>query len=62
MEFIQGWYAKARLQALLVTDEMRELAGGEEVEVIVTIDEQEYEKARKELTDEAEGEFEFALS
>ena len=53
---------KAGLQALLVTDEMRELAGGEQVEVIVTIDEQEYEKARKELTDEAEGEFELALS
>ena len=47
---------KARLQALLVTDEMRELASGEQVEVIVTIDEQEYEKARNELTDEAEGE------
>ena len=46
---------KARLRALLVTDEMRELAGGEQVEVMVTIDEQEYEKARNELTDEALG-------
>ena len=34
---------------------MRELAGGEQVEVMVTIDEQEYEKARNELTDEAQG-------
>ena len=46
---------KARLQALLVTEEMRELAGGKQVEVIVTIDEQEYEKARNELKDEAQG-------
>ena len=46
---------KARLQALLVTEEMRELAGGEQMEVIVTIDEQEYEKAWNELTDEAQG-------
>ena len=45
---------KARLEALLVTDEMRELAGGE-VEVIVTIDEREYEKAREELITEARG-------
>ena len=45
---------KARLEALLVTDEMRELAGGE-VEVIVTIDEREYEKARDELITEARG-------
>ena len=34
---------------------MRELVGGEQVEVIVTIDEQEYEKARNKLTNEAEG-------
>ena len=46
---------KARLEALFVTDEMRELAGGEGVEVIVTIDEQEYENARYELTTEARG-------
>ena len=42
---------KKRLQAaLFVTDEMRDLAGGEQVEVIVTIDEDEYEKSRNELT------------
>ena len=46
---------KARLQALFVTDEMRGLAGGEEVEVIVTIDEQEYEKTRNKLASEAQG-------
>ena len=39
----------ARLQALFVTDEMRELAGGEQVQAIVTIESQEYEKARNEL-------------
>ena len=45
---------KARLEALFVTDEMREVAGGG-VEIIVTIDEQEYEKARDELTTQARG-------
>ena len=40
---------EASLQALFVTDEMRELAGGEQVEAIVTIEPQEYEKARNEL-------------
>lgn len=49
---------KESLQALLVTDKMRaELAGGGHLEVIVTIEEQEYEKARKELLIEAEGDF-----
>ena len=46
---------KARLEALFVTDEMRELVGGEGVEVIATIDEREYEKARNELITEARG-------
>ena len=46
---------QARLEALFVTDEMRELAGGEGVEVTVTIDEREYEKARNELIAEARG-------
>ena len=46
---------KARLEALFVTDEMREVAGGEGVEIIVTIDEQEYERARDELTTQARG-------
>ena len=46
---------KARLEALFVTDEMREVAGGEGVEIIVTIDEQEYDKARDELTTQARG-------
>ena len=41
---------RASLQALFVTDEMRELAGGEQVEVDVTIDEEEYDKARNELS------------
>ena len=41
---------RASLQALFVTDEVRELAGGEQVEVDVTIDEEEYEKARNELS------------
>ena len=46
---------KARVEALFVTDEMRELVGGEGVEVIATIDEREYEKARNELITEARG-------
>lgn len=38
---------KESLQGILVTDKMRaELAGGGHLEVIVTIEEQEYEKAR----------------
>ena len=40
---------KKRLQALFVTDEMKDLAGGGQVEVTVIIDEEEYEKSRKEL-------------
>ena len=49
---------KKRLQALFVTDEMRELADGEQVEVIVTIDEEEYDKTRNELaTVETQGTF-----
>lgn len=47
---------KARLQVLFVTDEMREIVGGEQVEVIVTIDQLECEKARTELIREAQGE------
>lgn len=46
---------KAKIQALLVTDEMRELAGGEQVEAIVTIDEQEYDKASDKLSNETQG-------
>ena len=46
---------KASLQALFDTDEIREFAGGEHVEVIVTIDEREYNKARSELGNEAHG-------
>ena len=41
---------KERLQTFFVTDEIREIAGGEDVEVIVTIEEKEYEKACTELT------------
>ena len=46
---------KAGLQALFVTDEMKEFAGGEQVEVVVTIDEQEYIKAWNELITESKG-------
>ena len=46
---------KARLQVLFVTDEMKEFVGGEQVELVVTIDEQEYIKARNELTAESKG-------
>ena len=42
------------LEDLLITDEVTEIAGGEQVELIVTIDEQEYNKARKELRMEAQ--------
>ena len=41
---------RASLHALFVTDEVRELAGGGQVEVDVTINEEEYEKARNELS------------
>ena len=44
-----------RLQTFFVTDELRELAGGEQVEAIVTIEEQEYKKAQVELTRKAQG-------
>ena len=44
---------KAGLQALFVTDEMKEFAGGGQVEVVVTIDEQEYIKAWNELITES---------
>ena len=47
---------KARLQDFFVTDEVREeLAGGKELEVIVTIEEGEYQKALHELSSEIEG-------
>ena len=46
---------KTRLQTFFVTDELRELAGGEEVEAIVTIEEQEYERACIELRGKVQG-------
>ena len=47
---------RARLQDFFVTEEVREeLAGGEELEVIVTIEEGEYKKALHELSSEIEG-------
>ena len=47
---------KARLQDFFVTEEVREeLAGGEELEVIVTIEEGEYQKAHHELSSQIEG-------
>ncbi|CAH3035042.1 unnamed protein product, partial [Porites evermanni] len=45
---------KESLQALFFIDELRELTGEEQVEVIVTIDEEEYDKAREELIREAQ--------
>lgn len=54
LDHLWRWYKngtlKKRLQVLFVTDEMKELADGEQVEVDVTIDEEEYEKARNELS------------
>ena len=47
---------RARLQDFFVTEEVREeLASGEELEVIVTIEEGEYQKALHELSSEMEG-------
>ena len=47
---------KARLFHFFVTDEMKTRAGGDEnVELSVTIEEDEYQKACIELTDEVEG-------
>ena len=47
---------KARLQDFFVTEEVREeLAGEEELEVIVTIEEGEYQKAHHELSSQIEG-------
>ena len=50
---------KESLQALFFIDELRELTGEEQVEVIVTIDEEKYNKAREELIREAQGVFFF---
>ena len=61
MEFIHRRNAQ-RIPRSLVTDEIKELVGGEQVEVIVTIDEQEYDKAREELISEAQGDFFFRLN
>ena len=47
---------RARLQDFFVTEEVREeLAGGEELEVVVTIEEGEYQKALHELSSEIQG-------
>ena len=50
---------KESLQAFFVNDEMRIFVGEEQVEEIVTIDEEEYEKVRTELIkmNEAKGDF-----
>ena len=48
-----------RLYDFFVTDEVRELAEGETVEVNVTIEEEEYQKACLELINEAQGNSEF---
>ena len=52
---------KESLQALFFIDELRELTGEEQVEVIVTIDEEEYDRAREELIREAQGVFFFPV-
>ena len=44
-----------RLYNFFVTDEIKERAGGETVEVNVSIEEEEYDKARLELMNEAQG-------
>ena len=44
-----------RLYNFFVTDEVKERAGGETVEVNVTIEEEEYDKACRELIDEGRG-------
>lgn len=58
LETLWSWYKdgilKERLQNFFVTDEIRELAGGD-VEVIVTINEGEYEKAHSKMSSEVEG-------
>ena len=41
---------KNRLQTFLVTEEVKQLASGEEIEVTVSIDEQEYREAYLDLT------------
>ena len=48
---------ETRLYDFFVTDEIRERAGGEEVEVNVTIDEYEYERACLELIRIVQGKF-----
>ena len=53
---------KESLQTLFVSDEMKELAGGEQVEVTVTIDQQEYEKTMEEFISKELGDFIFILS
>ena len=53
---------KESLQTLFVSDEMKELAGGEQVEVTVTIDQQEYEKTMEEFISKEIGDFIFILS
>ena len=53
---------KESLQTLFSSDEMKELAGGEQVEVTVTIDQQEYEKTMEELISRELGDFIFILS
>ena len=53
---------KESLQTLFVSDELKELAGGEQVEVTVIIDQQEYEKTMEELISKELGDFIFILS
>ena len=57
MEHVRGWRAQETSIRFFVTDEMKTRAGGEEnVELTVTIEKEEYEKAYFELVQEANGE------
>jgi len=53
--FYQDGTLERRLYDFFVTDEVKERVGGEIVEVNVSIEEEEYNKARLELLNEAQG-------
>ena len=58
-KFYQDGTLQKHLHDFFVTDEVRELADGEDVEVNVTIDEGEYQKACVELIQGAQGDLAF---
>ena len=55
MEVIPGWNSSETPVDIFVTDKMRKLADGKDVEVNVTIDEDEYQKACIELIQGTQG-------